>query len=85
MHRKGKGEKKGWSNLFLSPGGKEVLLKAVVIALPIYTMNCFKLHVGICDEINSIFANYWWHSIKDKKAIHYVSWKDQVYQSEKED
>lgn len=33
----------GWSKKYLSQGGKDVLLKVVALALPVYTMNIFKL------------------------------------------
>ena len=45
------------------------------MALPVYTMNCFKLPKGICDEINSILANVWWNKKPGKRAMHWVSWK----------
>ena len=45
------------------------------MALPVYTMNCFKLPKDICDEINSILANLWWNKKPGKRAMHWVSWK----------
>lgn len=37
-----------WNQRYLSHGGKEVLLKAVVLAMPIYSMNVFKLPKEVC-------------------------------------
>lgn len=46
----------GWSNKFLSEAGREILLKTVALSLPVYTMNCFKLPIGTCDEIQKVLA-----------------------------
>ncbi|XP_019084334.1 PREDICTED: uncharacterized protein LOC109125964 [Camelina sativa] len=43
--------------------------------LPVYTMNCFKLPKGICEEINRILANYWWSKTPGKRSMHSVSWE----------
>lgn len=50
----------GWKKKFFSHGGKEILLKAIALAMPIYTMNVFRLPKYICEEINAILAKFWW-------------------------
>ena len=64
-----------WSHKFLSKGGKEILLKTIAIALPVYTMNVFKLPKGICDKINSTLARYWWSKSRERRGMHWISWK----------
>ncbi|KAL9813407.1 putative ribonuclease H domain, reverse transcriptase zinc-binding domain-containing protein [Arabidopsis thaliana] len=61
----------GWQNNFLSPGGKEVLLKAVAMALPTYTMTCFKLPTTICQQLSSVMAEFWWKNKRDSKGMHW--------------
>ena len=39
-----------WKEKMLSNVGKEILIKAVALAIPIYTMSCFKLLNALCDE-----------------------------------
>ena len=44
----------GWKEKFLSMAGKEVLIKAVVQAIPNHTMSCFLLPKSLCAELNSM-------------------------------
>nr|XP_027122320.1 uncharacterized protein LOC113739290 [Coffea arabica] len=48
-----------WRNKLLSTAGKEVLLKAVSMAMPTYAMSVFKLPRKLCKDISSLMANYW--------------------------
>ena len=41
----------GWEGKLLSQAGREVLIKAVIQAIPTYAMGCFKLPAGLCNEI----------------------------------
>ncbi|KAA3466682.1 reverse transcriptase [Gossypium australe] len=58
----------GWSNRFLSHGGKEVFIKAVLQAIPTYTMSCFLLPNLLCRTMESIFAKFWWQKGKGRKG-----------------
>ena len=44
----------------LSQARKEILLKAITMAMPMYVMSCFKLLVKLCREINTMMANFQW-------------------------
>ena len=48
-----------WKNKLLSSIGKEVMLKAVTMAMPTYMMSCFKLPRKLCKDLSSTVANYW--------------------------
>lgn len=48
----------GWKEKFLSHAGKEVLLKAVLQAIPTYTMSVFKLLKSLCKGINSLLSKF---------------------------
>ena len=50
----------GWEGKLLSQAGQEVLMKAVVQALPTYTMSCFKLPTGLCHDIEALIRNFFW-------------------------
>ena len=41
----------------LSQGVREVLIKAVLQAMPTYTMGCFLLPKSLCKDIESLIAN----------------------------
>lgn len=74
----------GWNQRHLSPGGKEVLLKSVALAMPIFSVNLFRLPKEVCEEINSVLARFWWGS-GDKKEYTGMLGSGFGYQKEKED
>ncbi|CAN6703250.1 unnamed protein product [Malus baccata var. baccata] len=64
----------GWAEQYLSQAGKEVLVKAVAMALPNYAMSCFRLPIGVCRDVERAIRNYWWRGTDQSKGIHWVSW-----------
>ncbi|KAL5545508.1 hypothetical protein UlMin_005195 [Ulmus minor] len=60
----------GWKEKCFSQGGKEVLLKAVVQAIPTYAMSCFMIFDSILKEIEAACARFWWGSTPDHKRVH---------------
>lgn len=63
-----------WYSKFLSPAGKEVLLKAVITALPAYTMSCFLLPKTLLQEITKAMRQFWWSATKDRHKIPWIAW-----------
>ncbi|XP_071912179.1 uncharacterized protein [Coffea arabica] len=57
-----------WKNKLLSQAGKEVMLKAVAMAMPTYTMSCFRLSSKMCRDISAKMADYWWGRQKERKG-----------------
>jgi hypothetical protein len=60
----------------LSAGGKDVLIKAVVQAIPIFSMACFKFPRGLCEHINGLIRNFWWGSKDGKRRACWVAWEE---------
>ena len=54
----------------------EVLIKAVLQAIPTFTMSCFKLPMGLCDEIEKLIQRFWWGQRGDQRKIHWIKWED---------
>ena len=66
----------GWEAKLLSQARREVLLKAVIQAIPTYTIGCFKLLVSLCNEIESLIKKFWWGQRADRRKIHWVKWEE---------
>ena len=62
----------GWKERLLSQGGRKVLIKVVLQAMPTYTMGCFKLPKSLCKAIESLIQKFWWDYKGEAGKIHWV-------------
>ena len=64
------GKLQGWKEKLLSQAGKEVLLK-VVQAILTFAMSCFRLPIGLCQDIEMLIRKFWWGQKGDRRKIHW--------------
>lgn len=57
-------------------GGREVLIKFVLQAIPSYAMFCFKLPVWICQGMSICVLTFGGVITKDKKGMHWSRWNN---------
>lgn len=65
----------GWFAKSLSPGGKEILIKFVGMALPIYTMSVFRLPKDLCAKLTSALRDFWWSVGSSRRKLPWVTWE----------
>lgn len=68
------GRLRGWYARSLSQGDKEILLKSIGLALPVYTMSVFKLPKDVCAKFTSAMQEFWWSSKGYRKKLSWVAW-----------
>lgn len=65
----------GCETKLLTQVGREILIKAVAQALPMYTMSYFKLPVTLCHEIEALICRYFRRQRGDNRNIHWLKWE----------
>ena len=69
------GKLHAWKEKLLFQAGKEVLLKVVVQAILTFAMSCFRLPVGLCQDIEMLACRFWWGQWGDCQKIHWKKWE----------
>ena len=62
--------KNTWEGKLLSQAGRKVLIKAVIQAILTYAIGCFKLPMGLCNEIEVMIRKFWWGQRGEKRKVH---------------
>lgn len=57
--------------IYLSKAGKEIMIKAVLQAIPTYSMSVFRIPKKLCKELEALMAKYWWRQGKRGTGIHW--------------
>ena len=50
-------------------------IQILCLTIPTYILNCFKLPLGLCDEIESLIRKFWWGQRGDRRKIHWVNYE----------
>ncbi|XP_056842959.1 uncharacterized protein LOC130495566 [Raphanus sativus] len=64
----------GWTFRFFSKGGKEVIIKSVVTALPNHVMASFRIPKTVIKKLTSVVAKFWWSPGGATRGMHWQSW-----------
>lgn len=64
---------KRWNERDFSMAGREVLIKAVLQAIPTYVMSCFLIPSTLLQEIEKLVRQYWWGG--GERSMSWLPWK----------
>jgi hypothetical protein len=64
----------GWKEKLLSIGGKEILLKAVAQAIPVFAMSVFQIPKGVCKRMMDAISKFWWGDDDNSNKMHWLAW-----------
>lgn len=76
LHERIRKKIQGWSTKFFSMGGRKILIKSVLQAIPSYAMSCFKIPISICQRIEHSCAKFWWNDTNGRRGMHWLKWEN---------
>ncbi|XP_062104100.1 uncharacterized protein LOC133815261 [Humulus lupulus] len=65
---------KGWKAPLFSTASREILIKAIIQAIPTCSMSYFKFLKNLISDFHRMAARFWWGSSKKKRKIHWCKW-----------
>lgn len=64
----------GWKIKSLSRAARLVLIKSTLAALPLYSMQVFKLPASIVQHLTRLCRNFFWGSTAEHHTLHTIAW-----------
>ncbi|XP_042059517.1 uncharacterized protein LOC121804033 [Salvia splendens] len=64
-----------WSHRHLAFGGRLVLIKSTLAAIPLHILQVMSPLLGFLDELEQILARYFRGTVGEKRKLHWISWR----------
>ncbi|KAK2406586.1 hypothetical protein QL285_042301 [Trifolium repens] len=64
----------GWTNRFVSFGGRITLLNSVLNAIPIFYLSYLKIPIKVWKKIRRIQRDFLWGARGDRKKVNWIKW-----------
>ena len=55
---------------------QKVLIKSIIQAIPSFALSCFKIPIGLCNEIEVLIRKFWWSERGNGWKIHWLKWDE---------
>ena len=65
-----------FKRLYLSKGGRLIIIKSSIANLPTYFMSRFSLPMGVANCIEKLQCNFLWGGLGEEFKYHLVSWSN---------
>ena len=65
----------GWKRMYLSRGGRLILIKSTLSNFPTYFLSLFLIPAEVAKRIEKIQRNFLWGSTKEVAKFHLVKWE----------
>lgn len=62
-----------WKRIYLSKGGRLVLLKSTLSSIPVYLMSLFIMPIAVVHELKKIIKRFLWGTQEGEKKFHLVA------------
>ncbi|XP_059306149.1 uncharacterized protein LOC132057525 [Lycium ferocissimum] len=69
----------GWHTRFLSSGGKAVLIRHVLLALPIHMLAAVHPPKSVMNQMEKMLNKFFWGGSEEKNNYHWSSWDNMCY------
>jgi len=64
----------GWKSLYLSKGGRLILIKSTLSNLPTYYLSLFPIPLGVANKIGKLQRHFLWGGLNEEFKFHLVKW-----------
>lgn len=70
-----KNKSEQWKNKWLTQAGRLLMIKSVLSAVPIYSMQCFQMPSSVRAKLDGFLKDFVWDEAKENRKIPLINWE----------